>query len=61
MTITFVELKEKLKQKDVNDLVEILCIESDELIERFDDKIDERYEELIEEFLDGEEESYESD
>lgn len=59
MTITFVELKQKLKLQDVNDLVEILHIESDELVERFDDKIEEYFDDLSDE-LDGEEESDES-
>jgi len=38
------EIKEKLKQYDPSLLLEILDISSDELVERFEDKIEEREE-----------------
>ena len=48
--ITLVELRECLKQVDETSLLEILDIHSDELVERFADFIENKYEELAEEF-----------
>ena len=48
--ITLVELRECLKQVDETSLLEILDIHSDELVERFADFIENKYEELAPEF-----------
>ena len=59
MAITFTELREKLKQIDEISLLEILNISSEDLVERFSDVIEDKYEILKEEFQDDEEaESY---
>ena len=50
MTVTFEELKEKLKDKDEVSLMEDLLITSDDLVERFEDRIEDRYDILIEEY-----------
>lgn len=52
MTTTFVELKEKLLQYDEVTLLELLDITSEELVSRFEDIIDDRYEELLEKIED---------
>ncbi len=54
MTTTFVELSEKLKRFDEVYLLEILGITSDEIVERFQDTIDERYDQLLKEVEDSE-------
>lgn len=54
MTLTYHELKEKLKYIDEVSLLEILEINSEELVERFSDKIEDRYDELYEEFVEEE-------
>ena len=59
MSITFHELKEHLKRIDETSLLEILDISSEELVERFSDIIEDRYEELREDF--EQEEETESD
>lgn len=41
MSLTFEEIKERLKQLDEITLLEILFISSDDLVERFDDIIEE--------------------
>lgn len=48
--ITLVELAEKLRHLDEVILLEVLEINSDDIVEMFYDKIEERYEELREEF-----------
>jgi len=48
--ITFPELAERLKQVNEVDLLELLDVSSEELVERFQDRIEERYEILVEEF-----------
>lgn len=48
MTTTFVELKEKLKQLDEVTLMELLEISSEDLVERFADSIEDRYDSLLE-------------
>ena len=50
VAITFHELKERLKQVDEVSLLEVLGLTSEDLVERFDDIIETRYEELQEEF-----------
>ena len=47
--LTFKELKERLHRYDELSLIELLEITSEELIDRFEDKIEEHYEKLIEE------------
>ncbi len=49
MNITFEELKEKLKQVDEVTLLEVLDIHSDDIIERFEDYIEDKQEQLIRE------------
>jgi hemerythrin-like domain-containing protein len=57
MTITLVEIFEKLKQRyDPDELVELLEISSEELVDRFEDKIEDRYYEVLEELEEEEEE-----
>ena len=53
MSLTLVELKERLKKLDETILCEVLNISSEELVERFEDVIEENFEEL-EEDLDDE-------
>ena len=49
--ITLYELKDKLLQtKDPDELVELLDISSEELLDRFEDKLDERRSRLCKEF-----------
>ena len=50
MPLTYHELKEHLKRIDEISLLEILDISSEELVERFADIIEDKYEELREEF-----------
>jgi len=47
--ITEKELKERLQQLDEISLLELLEINSEELVNRFGDKIEDRFEELSEE------------
>lgn len=56
MSILLVELCEKLKDLDEITLMERLDINSEELVSRFIDVIEENYDSLIEEFDDPEEE-----
>ena len=49
MTILFEELKEKLIHFDEITLLELLNISSEDIVDRFEDIIDERYEELLKE------------
>jgi len=49
LNITFEELKEALKRLDEVTLVELLGIQSDDLVERFDDVIEKKQEYLIKE------------
>lgn len=50
MSVTLTELKDKLKQIDEISLLEVLGITSEDLVERFYDLIEDRYDELQEEF-----------
>lgn len=50
MTVTITELSEKLKQIEETILLEILDINSEEIVENFYDKIENKYEELREDF-----------
>ena len=47
--VTFEELKEALKRLDEVSLLELLGIQSDDLVERFDDVIEKKQEYLIKE------------
>jgi hypothetical protein len=47
--ITFEELKEALKRLDEVSLLELLGLQSDDLVERFDDVIEKKQEYLIKE------------
>lgn len=49
LNITFEELKEALKRLDEVTLVELLGLQSDDLVERFDDVIEKKQEYLIKE------------
>lgn len=46
MSLTFEEVKEKLKDIDEVSLLEKLEIYSDDIVERFQDKIEDKYENL---------------
>ena len=46
MAMTLVELSEALKQFDESTLVELLEISPEEIVERFQDKIEDRFEYL---------------
>lgn len=50
MSLTFENLKDKLKQVDEVSLLEKLEIYSDDIVDRFEDKIEEQFEELEQEF-----------
>lgn len=52
MSLTLHELCEKLKQLDEISVLELLNISTEELIERFQDEIEERYDNLTTEFED---------
>ena len=49
MNLTFEELKEKLKQVDEVTLLELLNIQSDDIVERFEDYIEDKQEQLTKE------------
>jgi hypothetical protein len=49
MNLTFEELKEKLKQVDEVTLLEVLDIHSDDLVDRFEDYIEEQQDKLMRE------------
>lgn len=55
MSLTLTDLQEKLKNIDEISLMEILEITSEDLVNRFIDKIDDKYDSLVEEFEDDEE------
>lgn len=50
MALTLEDLKEKLMREDEVTLLEILEINSEDLVERFDDKIELKWDQLIEEY-----------
>jgi hypothetical protein len=58
MSMTLVELKDKLKRLDETILCEILDITSEELVDRFEDLIEEHFDELEEDLGD---EDFETD
>lgn len=48
--LTITEVAEKLTKEDEVSILEILNIESHEIVERFQDKIEDRYDKLREEY-----------
>lgn len=54
--LTQYELEERLKREDEISLLELLDISSEELVERFKDRIEFYYDELVEQFDDYSEE-----
>lgn len=50
MPLTLTELQEKLKQIDEISLMEVLEITSEDLVDKFKHRINEKYEELAREF-----------
>jgi hypothetical protein len=55
MALTLPELKARLATKDVSDLLDILRLDSEQLVELASDLIEARYDELVEEVVDIEE------
>ncbi len=52
MSLTLEELKEKLMENyDPDDLLEFLELSSEEILDRFEDKVIKRFEQLEQEFL----------
>ena len=47
--LTFQELKEELSKMEETELLELLDIESEEIVEKFQDKIEDNFDKLIEE------------
>lgn len=54
MALTLTDLFEQLKQIDETSLLEVLDISSEDLVERFADLIEERFDTLIQEFPEDE-------
>ena len=52
MTTTFEELNSKLKSLDEVTILEVLDISSEDIVDRFQDLVEERYDYLINEFPD---------
>lgn len=50
--LTSKDIRDRLKQLPEIDLLEVLDINSEDIVERFDDKIDEKEDELAEELAD---------
>lgn len=50
MPLTYYELLEKMSQLDELTLIEVLDISSEELVNKFSDRINDRLEELSEDF-----------
>ena len=51
MNLTFEELKEKLQRVDEVTLLELLEIRSDDIVERFEDYIEEQQDKLMREIV----------
>ena len=58
MTITYEELRKRLRKIDEISLLEILNIDSELLVDRFSDLIEDRINELSKEFEEAETETY---
>ena len=56
---TFSELKEHLLSVDEITLLEMFDISSEDIVERFEDKIEEKYEQLLEDYGNDKEEQEE--
>ena len=56
MALTILDLFEKLKRLDEISLMEILGITSEELVDRFEDRIEAMFDQLVDELDDTEEE-----
>jgi len=54
MTKTFEDIRKRLKRVDEVSLLEILEISSEDLVDRFEDKIEEKIDDLAQEFEDEE-------
>lgn len=54
MPITIEELKEKLKSWDEVILLDALGLTSEDLLNRFDDVVDQKYDQLIAEYIEEE-------
>lgn len=54
MAVTFTDLLDKLKQIDETSLLEILDISSEDIVERFSDLIEDRFDALVQEFPEDE-------
>ena len=50
MALTLIDLKERLKSIDEISLLELLGITSEDLVERFYDLIEDKYDELVPDF-----------
>ena len=57
MSLTIYELQDRLKGIDELSLLEILNIDSEEIVEKFIDKIEERFDKLSKEYEDEDESS----
>ena len=53
MSLTITELQEKLKQIDEISLMEILEITSEDIVNKFIERIEDKYDTLIEDFEEG--------
>ena len=58
MAITLTELQEKLKGIDEISLMEVLEITSEDIVQRFVDRIEDNYEDLVEEFDEEEQKDF---
>jgi len=56
MALTILDLFEKLKRLDEISLLEILNITAEELVDRFEDRIEAMFDELVDELDDTQEE-----
>lgn len=56
MMLTLTELFEELKKVDEISILEVLNINSEDIVERFKDRIEENYEQLSKDFEDAEDE-----
>lgn len=52
MSLTIYELQDRLKEVDELSLLEILGIDSEELVDKFIDKIEEKFDKLAKEYED---------
>ena len=53
MSLTITELQEKLKQVDEISLMEILEITSEDIVNKFIERIEDKYEALVDDFEEG--------